>query len=336
MTRKNSNSTTGTSSQGPASFRTVALLRLPQACGILVCLAATPIHAAAGALSDLRVEKKHSDLPKTFYIQAQAENEKKTAPKQEPKTADNRITTFPNPYPQFLALQRELKEKKLSPNWAAVLGRHQKIGIEVSGKPNAEKDVKTCLLMGIRLADGVMSVMAKHGDSLRAAAEEIQSLAYSLGIDESVLPGIEGVRDAALKGDWAAVMSEVGFLQADIMAQLNGGGKLALESPKATIVALGAYLQAISYAGDVVGEHFADIDLTNYLRGGDYNRAIQSRLGELGDTYLDQVIIQKSSVLLQKIHAIVNIPVEGSIPEAKVLELTKLSQRFLAQIINTK
>jgi hypothetical protein len=241
---------------------------------------------------------------------------------------------FPfNPYAQFIALQIQLKMAKKTLDWPKLLNDHHRGGFEIAAytEPNAVLP----MLTGIRIADGFVSVMAQNTDDLRQIAEEVESLALAQGINRKDIKGAEGVRKAALKGDWSGIITELAFLQAEIMEQYNGGDgrPLGPEEPKAILAVMAAFLQACTYATDIVSSNQPDLDLSNYLRVGRYLERLVAREKRLPESMIKNQRVQKCLQAMKNIQQLLDIPVDGTLSKEKVEQVSKEATEAVAAII---
>jgi hypothetical protein len=242
----------------------------------------------------------------------------------------------PNPYPQFLALRQELRSSKVEIDWAAALTELQRGGFKASSFK--DPDVRLSMLIGFRLADGMVSVMAKDSEALRAVAEEVEELADKVGVDRSQLKSANALRESALKGDWAGVVWELGFLQADIMDQLNSGGSgsgmggITISEPKTVIVALGGFLQGMTYASDIVLRNYSTKDLSNFLRSGKYIEALQARIDALPPDIKGHPQFAVATKALDQIYQLTNIPLDGSINQTALENIASISRQAVAAL----
>ena len=238
---------------------------------------------------------------------------------------------FPNPYPQFLSLQIQLVKAQVKPDWDGMLDRHQQGGFEIEKYKDA--DAALPMLTGIRLADGMVAVMAHDADTLRSVAEEVENLAEEMGVDREKLKSGDGVRKAALEGDWARVVWELSFLQAEVMDYLNGGKTIGAEEPRAILAAFAAFLQAGVYAADLVGENQNKVDLSNFMRPGRYIDSLIARKDRLPPDLLNssrvQICIRALNIVAKK----VDIPMNGVISAEDIGIIRKTAQEALDQIV---
>lgn len=237
-----------------------------------------------------------------------------------------------NPYAQFLALQIRLKLAKKELDWKHLLDKHQRGPFSAEGV--GEPDSVLPMLTGIRIADGFVAIMTKDTGHLQDIAEEVERLAIAQNIDRKVLKGADGVRKAVARKDWPSIITELGFLQAEIMEQYNGGdGKpLGPEEPKAILAVMAAFLQACTYAADIVSSNQPDLDLSNHLRIGRYLQQLVDRQKRLPDSMKNNDRVKRCLDGIERVKTLLDIKIDENISKDKVQEIEKIANETLTAI----
>lgn len=231
----------------------------------------------------------------------------------DPKKASEAGLGMPTPYDKFLALDEVLTKKKV--DWAAAF---RKVAVDVDPDEFTDKDVVIPMVLGIRIADGVMAIKARDAEFLNQAAADIEKLAQKLGIADAELSRARAVRAAANKNEWLKVFMELGFLQQDIMKKIE----TKENTSKGTLLIVAGWLQGARYTATVVEENYAP-EVSNFLREPLLVRALKDKVATLPAPAKDSPLVGQLREALPKLEKILDVPLDGAITKENVVELKK-------------
>ncbi len=244
-----------------------------------------------------------------------------TPPPFDPKTARTKDmgVGIISPYDKFIALQQELKGKKIA--WAQLFTR---TAAEIPPAV-ADREVILPLLLGVRISDGVMAIQARDVERLNKCAGEIERAARALGAGDSSLARARDVRAAANAGEWLKVFADLGFLQQDIMRAVDAEDK----SAKGRLVIIGGWLQGVRYVTSIVRENWSP-ETSNFLREPLLVKALGRMLDELPERERSHPVVQRMQAALRELQAIVDIPLDGQVPLERVNRANALASEVIA------
>jgi hypothetical protein len=101
---------------------------------------------------------------------------------------------MPTPYDKFLALDQLVPSGEI--NWGQTF---RKVAVDIDPDQFTDKDTVIPMVLGVRIADGVMAVKARDVELLNKAASDIETLAKRMGVPDSDLNRARAVRAAANK-----------------------------------------------------------------------------------------------------------------------------------------
>src|SRR3954467_3946425 len=156
----------------------------------------------------------------------------------DPKKAEDAGVGMPTPYDKFLALDQALTATKV--NWGQV---YRKVAVDIDADAFTDKEVVIPMVLGIRIADGVMAIKALDAEMLNKCAADIEKLAKKLDIADSELGRARAVRASANKGEWLKVFMELGFFQQDIMKKIEDKE----HSTRGTLLITSGWMQGARY-----------------------------------------------------------------------------------------
>jgi hypothetical protein len=249
-----------------------------------------------------------------------AEGEKATF---DPKNAVDPGLGMPSPYDKFLALDQVLDGRQVP--W-------QKHLAEISKKvdPDAFTDaaIQIPMVLGVRIADGVMAVKARDAEKLNACADDIEALARKMGIKDEELTRARKARTLANNNEWLKVFMELGFLQQDIMSKIDA----PQNKTRGDLLVIAGWMQGLRYTSTVVGGNHSP-EVSNYLREPMLVKALIERAAALPAGVRANPLVQATEQALPGIHAIVNIPVDGAISREDVAKLLAAADALVARIV---
>jgi hypothetical protein len=233
----------------------------------------------------------------------------------DPKKAEDAGVGMPTPYDKFLALDAALTNAKV--NWGQVF---RKVAVDVDPDAFTDKEVVIPMVLGIRIADGVMAIKALDAEMLNKCAADIEKLAKKLNIADSELGRARAVRAAANKGEWLKVFMELGFFQQDIMKKIEDKE----HTDRGTLLIVCGWMQGARYTTTVVGENYSPA-VSNILREPLLARALKDKVEKLSDKTKSNPSVVKLREVLPKVESILTIPLEGTISKENVAEINRLS-----------
>jgi hypothetical protein len=230
---------------------------------------------------------------------------------------------LPSPYDKFLGLDQVLNLTYA--DWKNVYNEIAR-SVDVA-KYTDESDV--ALALGVKIADGVMSIKARDVQGLNDCSKEIEDLAKKLGVKDDEMSRAKIVRAHANKGEWLQVFMELGFLQTDIMKSLRSQNN----DQRRSLIITAGWMQGLQYTAYVVGKYYS-APVSNYLREPLLVRAMQMDLDRLPETIKDSPKVTTLIAAMPALYSIVNIPVEGSIPKESVDKLLEASRGLVEKIVS--
>lgn len=233
----------------------------------------------------------------------------------DPKKAEDAGVGMPTPYDKFLALDQALTNSKV--NWGQVF---RKVAVDIDPDSFTDKEVVIPMVLGIRIADGVMAIKALDAEMLNKCAADIEKLAKKLNIADSELGRARAVRAAANKGEWLKVFMELGFFQQDIMKKIEDKE----HSNRGTLLIVCGWMQGARYTTTVIGENYTPA-ISNILREPLLARALKEKVEKLGGPAKDAPTVAKLREVLPKVESMLTIPLEGTISKENVAEINRLA-----------
>jgi hypothetical protein len=241
------------------------------------------------------------------------ENEEK-AP-YDPKNAKDAGVGMPTPYDKFLALDQVLTKTKVK--WDDTF---RKVAVDVDPDAFSDKDVAIPMILGVRIADGVMAIKANNAELLNKCAADIEKLAKKMGVADADLGRARAVRAAANKGEWLKVFMELGFLQQDIMKKIDQPE----HATRGTLLIVCGWMQGARYTSTVIDENYS-AETSNLLREPLLAKALKEKVESLPPNLQSAPLVAKLREVLPQIEKILTIPLDGTISKENVGELNKLA-----------
>lgn len=256
-------------------------------------------------------------LPLSFTLPATAQDKAGF----DPSKAEIAPLGLPSPYDKFLGLDQVLS--LTFDDWKKVYGDIA-VDVEANSYTN-ESDV--ALALGVKIADGVMSIKARDVQGLNDCSKQIEELAKKLGVKDDEMARAKVVRAHANKGEWLQVFMELGFLQTDIMKSLRAQGN----TKRRSLIITAGWMQGLQYTSYVVKNHYS-ANASNYLREPVLVKAMQADLNTLPPDIKDSPKVAAMIGELPGIFDGVNIPVEGSISKEGVDKLFESAKGIVEKI----
>lgn len=178
------------------------------------------------------------------------------------------------------------------------------------------EDSRRCILLGVKVADGVLALKAKDAETLNACAEYIEQLAKDLNVPEESLSRGYKIKDSVNRGDWFDAFFQLGLYRQDIVRALKEAE--GNDRSKAIMIVCGGWFHGASIAVEVMEDNYTG-EITNYLRAQDY---VSLMIAELESITRDDL---KSSNEMQylleslpKVRSIVDLARDWKIPEGQI------------------
>jgi hypothetical protein len=266
------------------------------------------------ALSAEQTQQQAAKAQKTQKEPAQKGESEEKAPF-DPSKAKDAGVGMPTPYDKFIALDQVLTKTKV--NWGQTF---RKVAVDIDPDTFTDKDVAVPMILGVRIADGVMAIKAKDAELLNKCASDIEKLAKKLGVSDADLGRARAVRAAANKGEWLNVFLELGFFQQDIMKKIDEPE----HATHGTLLIVCGWMQGARYTTTVVGENYS-AETSNLLREPLLVRALKEKIESLPDNLKSSSLVAKLRDVLPQVEKILTIPLDGSISKENVEELNKLA-----------
>lgn len=239
----------------------------------------------------------------------------------DPSKAEVAPLGLPSPYDKFLGLDQILKMDY--GDWKTVYG-------EIVRDVDASKytdEVSISLALGVKIADGVMSIKARDVQGLNDCSSQIEALAKKLGVKDEEMSRAKTVRAHANKGEWLQVFMELGFLQTDIMKSLRASGN----TERRSLIINAGWMQGLHYTAYVISKHYS-ANASNYLREPVLVKALQADLDSLPVKTKESPKVAQIIKEMPDIYSTVNISIDGSIPKEGVEKLLDSAKGIVDKI----
>lgn len=232
--------------------------------------------------------------------------------------------SMPTPIDKFLALTLLIKTKDI--NWKGLFNANQ---LSVDVDTITDKEVQIPLLIGARMADGVMAVQAKDAALLKKVASDIEKLAEKIDLSKEDLSRSKRITQLAEANKWLLVIAELGFLQQDIMQKLEERNN----DPRSTLVILAGWYQGARYTSSIILDNYSD-DTSNILREPLLVKHLQTKSATLPDSVKNHKMVAGMIEGLPTLHDYVNIGIDKPISKANVEKIQKIVDPACKKIID--
>lgn len=265
-----------------------------------------------------------------------------TAPKVDPSAATPDGATiaddaefriaFPSPYARLLGIEVALKKQNVSVDWAAVYQRLAKKNL----KPAAIGDDRATLAfaIGVRLADGIIALMAKDEEKLLQCAKDVSACAQKLGVTRKEISGEGPLLRSVEEGNWGQVFFELGMMQQEIVNRLENNNPSQKDRSITALVASGAWLQGVRYAVDVISDNMKTEDLSNMLRAAPLAAQLKSELEKAPADVAALPTTKTSIQVLEQVKAFIDIKRGETIPRDKLLQIQQLAAGAVTEVLH--
>lgn len=190
------------------------------------------------------------------------------------------------------------------------------------------EDSRRCILLGVKVADGVLALKAKDAETLNACAEYIEKLALELKVPkESLTRGFQ-IKDAVNRGDWFDAFFQLGLYRQDIVRALKEAD--GNDRSKAIMIVCGGWYHGASFAIEVMEDNYSG-EITNYLRAQNFVSLMIAELETISrDDLKASNEMQYMLESLPKIREIVDLSRDWKIPEGQISKDRLIQLKILA------
>ena len=224
----------------------------------------------------------------------------------------------PTPIDKMMAINNVLGKGKV--NWKSVAKRYKDY-MDVDSY--SDKNVLLPILMGMRMSDGVLSIMARDVEVLNAAAGDIETMADKLGVGKGQLQRANRVKSFANKNKWNRVFLELGFLQKDVMDTMAKEGN---KDRRSLLIAAG-WIQGAEMMSSVILANFSD-DASALLREPLLVKQMVKEIEHLKADKRKDVTVVKMLATLKELAVLIDVPLNAPIPEANIKKIHEISSQF--------
>lgn len=244
----------------------------------------------------------------------------------DPKSAKDGGLGMPSPFDKFLALNQVLSDTKLE--WRKIF---RQVAVDIDADAFTDKDVAIPMVLGVRIADGVMAVKASDAELLNKCGSDIEKLAQKMGVKDSELSRARAARAAANNNEWLKVFMELGFLQQDILQKIADKEN----STRGDLLIVCGWMQGARYTTTIIGNHYTKT-ASNILREPLLAKALNEKVQQMPEDVKKNITVVKIREVLPKMQKILSIPLDGSISKEDVAELKKLSTEVVKSAVQTE
>jgi len=213
-------------------------------------------------------------------------------------------------------------------DWKSVGGNYANY---MSRDDYQDKNVMLPVMMGLRMSDGVLSIMARDVELLNNSAADIEFMAGKLGVGGAELRRAARVKAFANKKDWNRVFLELGYLQKDIMATMAKEGN---RDRRAILISAG-WIEGAHMMSSVIKTEYSQ-DASALLREPLLVKQMISDLSKLDAQKKSDPVIIAMVAALNKLLGIVDVPLHASITKEKIEEMHKITSNFRQNVIANK
>ncbi len=255
-------------------------------------------------------------------VQAQDNSREKKVPF-DPKSAKDGGLGMPSPFDKFLALDQVLSGTKV--DWRKTF---RQVAVEIDPDAFTDKDVAIPMVLGVRIADGVMAVKASDAELLNKCAADIEKLAQKMGVKDSELTRARAARAAANNNEWLKVFMELGFLQQDIMQKIADK-----DNPiRGNLLVVCGWMQGARYTTTIIENHYTK-PASNILREPLLVKALNEKVQQMPPDVKKNATVKTMLNVLPKMQKILTIPLDGSISKENVAQLKMLSTEVVKSAV---
>jgi len=224
------------------------------------------------------------------------------------KIRESDVAPIPSPFDGFLALSKLTKDNPV--DWNEVI----RSGSLLIAKPADYKGkVASSLALGAKVTDALVAIQARNLEELSNSSRIIEALAANLGVEKARLGRAEKVRSLATEGDWLGVFLELGFLQTDIINELADDKR----SDERALITAAGWLQGSSLVSSAIVAHYSPA-ASSLLREPLLLAKLNDDLSKSSKEVTGHPAVVEIQGILKSIHAIVDIPRDGTLTKEQV------------------
>ncbi len=194
-----------------------------------------------------------------------------------------------------------------------------------------DENVMVPVMIGMRMSDGVLSIMARDVELLNKSAADIELLAKKIGASAGTFKRANKVKTYANKKDWNRVFLELGFLQKDVLGTL---AKKELKNRRVILIASG-WLEGAHMMTSVIQKEYS-ADTAALLREPMLVKQMIKEIEALDATTQKDIVIKSMLGTLKKIYPMVNVPLHGSVTKENVTQIHEATSAFRKLAIANK
>lgn len=213
-------------------------------------------------------------------------------------------------------------------DWKSVGGRY---GNYMSRDDYQDKNVMLPAMMGLRMSDGVLSIMARDVELLNSAAADIEFMADKLGVGGSELKRAARVKAFANKKDWNRVFLELGYLQKDVMSTMAQEGN---RDRRAILISSG-WLEGAHMMSSVIKDQYSK-DASSLLREPLLVKQMLSDLDKLNAQKKKDPVVVSMVSALKELLVIIDVPLNASIEKKNIEKMHNITSQFRKMVIENK
>lgn len=194
---------------------------------------------------------------------------------------------IPVPSEVFKAL-----DKLGTPPWASQVRVDDKT--KHSGRPHLS------LLFGTVVADGFLAVQAKDADKVKKIGRRVLELATAMGVRANVISHTQSIIEAADRGDWNEVRSELDKTQGEVKSAME---KLQ-DREESELVSMGGWLRGTEALTDIVRKDY-NPDRAELLHQPDLLVAFDTQLNKMRPNIKKDQLVAKLQAGLSEIRPLI-------------------------------
>ncbi len=183
-------------------------------------------------------------------------------------------------------------DKLGTPPWASQVRVDEKT--RHSGRPHLS------LLFGTVVADGFLAVQAKDADKVKKIGRRVLELATAMGVRANVISHTQSIIEAADRGDWNEVRSELDKTQGEVKSAME---KLQ-DREESELVSIGGWLRGTEALTDIVRKDY-NADRAELLHQPDLLVAFDSQLSKMRPNIKKDVLVSKLQAGLSEIRPLI-------------------------------
>lgn len=256
-----------------------------------------------------------------FVSEAQAQDPEK-APF-DPEIAVDGGLGMPSPFDKFLGLAQLNDSTNI--NWLATFNA---VSADIDPDEWQDAAVAVPLVLGLRIADGIMAIQARDAEYLGQCASDIEKLAPKVGVGDAELERARKIRSLANEGDWLKVYMELGFLQQDILKTLARD-----EKNRGDLVVASGWMQGARYSTIIILDNYSD-EASNILREPKLAKAIAKKLATQPDSVKTHASVAKLLDAIPQIETIIDVPIDAPIAKDDVQAINELASEYVASLLD--